>query len=66
MEQIEREHSDIAYKNLDEIRCNMAFRYENESQNYLSKNKTLKVLDEVQENINDFTKKIPLDNTSSS
>ena len=66
LEQIEREYGEIDFKNLEEIRLNMAFKYECPSDIVDEKNKGLKVLDEVQENINLYMKKLPLGTTIAS
>ena len=51
--QVEREHGQLSFKSLDEIRCNIAFRHSHETKLVKGSNKPLLyVLDEVMENIN--------------
>mmetsp|Transcript_10165 Transcript_10165/g.14372 ORF Transcript_10165/g.14372 Transcript_10165/m.14372 type:complete len:162 (-) Transcript_10165:682-1167(-) len=65
--QVEREYGDLDFKSLHEIRCHMAFRYAHKTNTVKgSQNPSLHVLDEVMENINHWSKKLPLGNTEQS
>ena len=56
LQQMEREYRDVTYDELQLIRMNMSFRYQHSD----VKNAPLHVLDEVMENINMWSKALPL------
>ena len=67
--QIEREYKHASYKELQEIRMNVAFRHNDKcklSHKADEHSTALKVLDEVQENVNFCCKRLPLGVTSES
>ena len=58
--QVEREYEGISLSCLQEVRCNMAHRYQEATDEDNDNKIVLHVLDEVMENINGWLKKLPL------